>query len=180
MTDDRREPTEDPPTLAQDSPTELVEDGAGEMVERLSSGTATMLLAWLIGIGAASALLSAWIFSRVVLEQSLGLDALFSGVGLYVSLFGASGPTVLWLAGRAQNRSLGWFAWTAVRMGLLMIAIVIVGGALGALMLGAELRAAQLLVAAVLVAITLLLSVIWALATWSADRYIARARLEAQ
>lgn len=179
MTDGRREPTEDPPALAQGSPTELVEDEAGEMVERLSSGTATLLLAWLIGIGAGSALLSAWIFTRVVLGQTLGLGALFSGFGLYVSLFGASGPTVLWLAGRARNRSFAWFAWTAARMGLLMIGIVIFVGALGALILGAELRAALLPVAAVLVAITLLLSMIWALATWSADRYIARARIEA-
>ena len=52
MTDQHRPDDERPPTLAEDSPTELVETDDGELVERLSGSTATMLLAWLIGIGA--------------------------------------------------------------------------------------------------------------------------------
>ena len=51
---------ERPPDLAPDGPTELVEGSDGELVERLSAGTATLLLVWLIGTGAASALLAAW------------------------------------------------------------------------------------------------------------------------
>jgi hypothetical protein len=90
-----------------------------------------MLLVWLIGIGAGSALLAAWIFAEVVAKQRLGIGALFSGFGLYVGLFGASGPTVLWLAGRAQGHSLKWFAWTAAKMGLVMIGIVIVAAVFG-------------------------------------------------
>ena len=40
-----------PPDLAPDGPTELVEGNDGELVERLSAGTATLLLVWLIGTG---------------------------------------------------------------------------------------------------------------------------------
>ena len=48
---------------------------------------------------------------------------------------------VLWLAGRAQSHSLGWFAWTGAKIGLLMVglfmavvlvAILILGGLPGA------------------------------------------------
>jgi hypothetical protein len=175
VTDDKR-----PPKLAEDSPTELVETDKGELVERLSGGTATMLLVWLIGIGAGSALLAAWIFAEVVAKQRLGIGALFSGFGLYVGLFGASGPTVLWLAGRAQGHSLKWFAWTAAKMGLVMIGIVIVAAVFGILVLGGGINGGHLALALVLIAITLVLSFIWALATWSADRYIARARIEGE
>jgi hypothetical protein len=175
VTDDKR-----PPKLAEDSPTELVETDKGELVERLSGGTATMLLVWLIGIGAGSALLAAWIFAEVVAKQRLGIGALFSGFGLYVGLFGASGPTVLWLAGRAQGHSLKWFAWTAAKMGLVMIGIVIVAAVFGILVLGGGINGGHLALALVLIAITLVLSFIWALATWSADRYIAHARIEGE
>jgi hypothetical protein len=175
VTDDKR-----PPKLAEDSPTELVETDKGELVERLSGSTATMLLVWLIGIGAGSALLAAWIFAEVVAKQRLGIGALFSGFGLYVGLFGASGPTVLWLAGRAQGHSLGWFAWTAAKMGLVMIGIVIVAAVFGILVLGGGINGGHLALALLLIAITLVLSFIWALATWSADRYIARARIEGE
>lgn len=183
MTGPATDPTGDerrPPELAENSPTELVETDEGELVERLSSGTATLLLVWLIGVGAGSALLAAWLFAAFVLGQHLGLGALFSGFGLYVGLFGAAGPTVLWLAGRAQNHSLGWFAWTAARMGLLMIAIVMAVAIIGILVLGGGLGSGAPLLALLLVAITLLLSLIWAVATWSADRYIARARVEGE
>jgi hypothetical protein len=169
-----------PPKLAEDSPTELVETEQGELVERLSGSTATMLLVWLIGIGAGSALLAAWIFAEVVADRRLGIGDLFSGLGLYVGLFGASGPTVLWLAGRAQGHSLAWFAWTAAKMGLVMIGIVIVAAVAGILILGGGINGGHLALALLLIAITLVLSLIWALATWSADRYIARARIEGE
>lgn len=183
MTDPRSDPPRDErrgPQLAENSPTELVETDEGELVERLSGGTATMLLVWLIGVGAGSALLAAWLFAAYVLGQHLGLGTLFSGFGLYVGLFGAAGPTVLWLAGRAQNHSLGWFAWTAARMGLLMIAIVMAVAVIGILVLGGGLGSGAPLLALLLIGVTLVLSMIWAVATWSADRYIARARVEGQ
>lgn len=169
-----------PPKLAEDSPTELVETDDGELVERLSGGTATMLLVWLIGIGAGSTLLAAWIFAAAVLGQHLGIGALFSGFGLYVGLFGAAGPTVLWLAGRAQGHSLAWFAWTSAKIGLLMIAMVMAVTAVGILILGGGFGNGALLVVALLVVVTLVLSLVWALATWSADRYIARARIDSE
>jgi hypothetical protein len=167
-----------PPTLPEDGPTELAEGRDGELVERLSTGTATLLLAWLMGIGAASALLAAWIFSAIFLEERLGLDDLFSGVGFYVALFGAAGPTLLWLTGRAQGHSLPWFAWTAAKIGTVMIGGTIAIGAVGVLMLGGELGAGALPGGLSLIGLTLVLSLLWALATWSADRYIARARVE--
>jgi hypothetical protein len=175
---DRR--PDEPPRLAEDSPTELVETERGELIERLSGGTATLLLIWLIGIGAGSALLAAWIFAEVVAGQRLGIGALFSGFGLYVGLFGAAGPTVLWLSGRAQGHSLPWFIWTAAKMGLTMIGIVIGVAVVGILILGGGIGTGHLILAALLIAITLVLSLTWALATWSADRYIARARIEGE
>lgn len=180
MTEQRPEDDRQPPKLAEDSPTELVETDAGELEERLSGGTATMLLAWLIGIGAGSTLLAAWIFAAAVLGQHLGIGALFSGFGLYVGLFGAAGPTVLWLTGRAQGHSLGWFVVTAAKIGLLMIAMVIAVAVIGILILGGGIGRGTPLVALLLIGITLLLSLIWALATWGADRYIARARIEGE
>ena len=51
--------THAPPKLPGDGPTELVEGNDGELVERLSTGTATLLLVWLVGVGAGSALLAA-------------------------------------------------------------------------------------------------------------------------
>lgn len=169
-----------PPKLPEDGPTELAEGRDGELVERLSTGTATLLLAWLMGIGAASALLAAWIFTGIFLERRLGLEELFSGIGFYIALFGAAGPTILWLTGRAQGHSLAWFAWTAAKLGLLMIGGTIAVGAVGVLMLGGEVGAGALPAALTLIGLTLALSILWALATWSADRYIARARVEGE
>jgi hypothetical protein len=186
MSDDRRgrraeEPAGDPPAdehLADDGPTELVPTEEGELVERLSGGTATVLLVWLIGVGALSALLAAGVLARIF-GQQLGAEQLFSDFGFYVGLAGATGPCVLWLAGRAQGHSLGWFVWMAVRIGLLMIGIFIVVVLGAILILGRLPGAGLLLVAAIVVAAVLVLSVIWALAVWSADRYIARARVDA-
>lgn len=166
------------PRLPPDGPTELVESRDGEMVERLSTGTATLLLAWLIGTGAASALLAAWLVAAIFLQRRLGPAELFSATGFYVALFGASGPILLWLTGRAQGHSLGWFALTAAKIGLAMIGSIIAVIALGALLLGAQIGSGFLPLAAALLAATLGLSMLWALVTWSADRWIARARIE--
>jgi len=175
-----RPPTDDPArSLPDEGPTELVEGKDGELEERLSAGTATLLLVWLIGIGAGSSLLAAWVFSALLLDQRLGVNDLLSGTGLYVALFGAAGPTILWLSGRAQGHALWWFTLTAAKMGLAMIGSIIAVAGLGVLMLGGGLTSDSLLAAAVLIAATLVLSVVWALATWAADRAIARARVDA-
>ena len=58
--------------LPEDGPTRLVEGNDGELVERLSGGTATLLLAWLIGIGAGTALLGAWLLAALVLRIRMG------------------------------------------------------------------------------------------------------------
>jgi hypothetical protein len=166
-----------PPSLPDDGPTRLVEGTDGELVERLSGGTATLLLVWLIGVGAGTALLGAWLLAVLVLRVRLGAAELFGAPGLYVALFGASGPTVLWLAGRAQGRSLGWFLLTAAKIGLVMDGILLGGVLLVSAVMGVAFGGGAPLVATALVASTLVVSVVWALATWSADRYIAGARI---
>jgi hypothetical protein len=166
------------PHLPPDGPTEMVEGRDGELVERLSTGTATTLLAWLIGTGGASALLAAWILAAVFLRTRLGPGDLFSATGFYIALFGASGPILLWLTGRAQGHSLGWFLVTAAKIGVAMIGSIIAVIGLGAILLGASIGGGFLPLAAVMVVTTLALTVVWALVTWSADRYIARARVE--
>lgn len=167
-----------PPELPPDGPTELVEGSDGELVERLSTGTATLLLVWLVGTGAATALLAAWLFAAVVLRQRMGVGELFSSLGLYIAVFGAAGPTLLWLTGRAQGHSLAWFGLTAAKIGLAMIGSIIGVLGLGALMVGALIGPGFIPIAAILAGVTLILSMIWALVTWAADRYIARARVE--
>ena len=164
----------------EDGPTEVVETDQGELIERLSGGTATLLLVWLIGVGALSTLLAAWLFVWFVSGERLGIDALLGPFGIYTSLAGAAGPCVLWLAGRAQGHSLGWFMVTAAKIALVMIGLVlvfVVGVAL--VMEGAIPGAGALLGAAALAAGAVILAQVWALATWAADRWIARARLEA-
>ena len=168
---------DEPPQLPEDGPTRLVEGNDGELVERLSGGTATLLLVWLVGVGAGSALLAAWLLAALVLRVKLGTEHLFGAPGLYVSLYGATGPTVLWLTGRAQNRSLRWFMVTAAKISLVMAAIVIGGLLLVVVVMGAELGGGALRVTAAVFGLTLAVSVLWALATWSADRYIAGARI---
>ncbi len=170
-------PDEGPPQLPEDGPTELVEGNDGELVERLSGGTATLLLAWLIGVGAGSALLAAWLLAALVLRVRLGTEHLFGAPGLYVSLYGATGPTVLWLTGRAQSRSLGWFMFTSAKIGLVMAAILIGGLLLVVMVMGAVLGGGALVVSIAVFGFTLAVSMLWALATWSADRYIANARI---
>lgn len=156
----------------------MVETDSGELVERLSGGTATLLLIWLIGVGALSTLLGVWTFVWVVAGERLGIGSLFSGFGLYTSLAGAAGPCVLWLAGRAQGHSLRWFVLTAMKIALVMVAVVLVVVLLVTLVMAGVLPGPGALAAAGLMAVmAVVLSVVWALATWSADRWIARARV---
>ena len=164
----------------EDGPTEVVETDHGELIERVSGGTATLLLVWLIGVGALSTLLAAWLFVWFVSGERMGLAALFGAFGIYTALAGAAGPCVLWLAGRAQGHSLGWFMLTAAKIALVMVGLVLVfifGVAL--VMEGAIPGAGALLGATALAVGGVLLAQVWALATWAADRWIARARLEA-
>jgi hypothetical protein len=170
-------PDEPQPQLPEDGPTRLVEGNDGELVERLSGGTATLLLVWLIGVGAGSALLAAWLLAGLVLQLRLGTEHLFGAPGLYVSLYGATGPTVLWMTGRAQDRSLGWFMVTAAKIGLVMAAILVGGLLLVTVVMGAALGPGAVRVTIGVFGFTLAVSVLWALATWSADRYIAGARV---
>jgi hypothetical protein len=163
----------------RDGPTELVEGADGELIERLSGGTATLLLIWLVGVGALSTLLGAWIFVWIVTGERLGVDALFGGFGFYTALAGAAGPCVLWLAGRAQGHTVGWFMVTAAKIALVMVAIiaVLVTGAT-LIMAGSLPGTGALLAAGLMTLLAVLLGQVWALATWSADRWIARARLD--
>ena len=163
-----------------EGPTEMVEGADGELIERLSGGTATLLLIWLIGVGALSTLLAAWLFVLVVTGERLGIGALFGGFGFYTALAGAAGPCVLWLAGRAQGHSLGWFAWTATRIALVMVAIIVLAVLAITLVMAGTLPAPQALgVAGLMAAMAVALSQVWAVATWAADRWIARARVVA-
>lgn len=162
-----------------DGPTEVVETEEGELVERLSGGTATLLLAWLIGIGALSTLLAVGAFVWIVTGRGLGLGALFGGFGIYTSLAGAAGPCVLWLAGRAQGHTLAWFMGTAAKIALVMLAVVLVMIFLVTLiMAGAVPGLGALVTIGLMVVLALALSQVWAVATWAADRWIARARLD--
>lgn len=173
MTDEPR-----PPLDRDDGPTELVEAEDGELVERLSGGTATLLLVWLIGVGALSTLLAAWLYVWAVTGQRLGTDALFGGFGIYTSIAGASGPCVLWLAGRAQGHTLGWFVIASAKIALVMVALVLAVALLALLVMAGVLPGpGAFLAAGLMVAGVLVLSAIWALATWAADRWIARARV---
>jgi hypothetical protein len=168
--------TEDPDR--RDGPTELVEGPEGELIERLSGGTATLLLVWLIGVGALSTLLAAWIFVWIVTGERLGIGALFGGFGLYTALAGAAGPCVLWLAGRAQGHSLGWFAWTAAKIGVVMVVLVAMAVlAITVIMAGVLPGIGAVRVGALMALMAVILSQVWGLATWAADRWIARARV---
>jgi hypothetical protein len=166
--------------LPPEGPTEVVPNEKGELVERLSGGTATLLLIWLLGIGAGSWLLGVWFYVWLVSGERLGVGALFGGPGLYTAIAGGSGPCILWLAGRAQGRSLAWFVWTAAKIGLLMVSVVTAGVVLIALISGAVPGIGVLILALIAAAFSTLISVIWGVATWSADRYIARARVRGE
>jgi len=162
----------------RDGPTELVEGADGELIERLSGGTATLLLVWLIGIGALSTLLAAWIFVWVVTGERLGVGALFGGFGLYTALAGAAGPCVLWLTGRAQGHSLRWFMWTAAKIALVMVAIIALAvTAITVIMAGALPGLPAVTIAGLMALVAVAVSQVWAVATWAADRWIARARI---
>ena len=166
------------PPPREDGPTELVEDDRGELVERLSGGTATLLLIWLIGVGALSTRLAAWAFVWIVTGQRLDTGALFGGFGLYTALAGAAGPCVLWLAGRAQGHSLGWFSWTAAKIALVMVGfIVLVVVAITLVMADSLPGIGAIQIGALMAGAAVVLSQVWAVATWAADRWIARARV---
>jgi hypothetical protein len=163
----------------EDGPTEVVETEEGELIERLSGGTATLLLIWLIGVGALSTLLAAWLFVWFVSGDRLGGDALFGGFGIYTGLVGAAGPCVLWLAGRAQGHSLGWFSLTAAKIALVMVGLVLAFVFVAALVMAGAIPSLGALLGAVALGIgAVILAQVWAVATWAADRWIARARLE--
>ena len=163
----------------EDGPTEVVETEEGELIERLSGGTATLLLIWLIGVGALSTLLAAWLFVWFVSGDRLGGDALFGGFGIYTALVGAAGPCVLWLAGRAQGHSLGWFSVTAAKIALVMVGLVLAFVFVAALVMAGAIPSLGALLGAVALGIgAVILAQVWAVATWAADRWIARARLE--
>lgn len=169
-----------PLELPPHGPTELVEDDRGELVERLSNGAATLLLLWLGGVGALSTLLAAWLFVWLVSGERLGIGALSGGFGLYTALAGAAGPCILWLAGRAQGHGLAWFLLTAAKISLVMVAIIVAVVLLATLILaGTVPNVAAAGPALVMAGMGLVLSAIWGLATWSADRWIARARIAA-
>lgn len=166
-------------TPREDGPTEVVETDDGELLERLSGWTATLLLVWLIGVGALSTLLAAWSFVWIVSGERLGIGALFGGFGIYTSLAGAAGPCVLWLTGRAQNHALGWFMLTAAKIALVMVAIILFFFFGATLVMAGSLPGIGALLAAGLMALmAVALSAVWASATWGADRWIARARLD--
>jgi len=163
----------------EDGPTEVVETDDGELVERLSGGTATLLLTWLIGVGALTTLLGAWIYVWLVTGERLGIGALFGGFGVYTAVAGAAGPCVLWLTGRAQNHGLAWFLVTSAKIALVMLGVVLLFILLAAAVMAGAIPGAPAIVAAVLMALLAIpLSAIWAVATWAADRWIARARLD--
>ena len=165
--------------LPPNGPTELVEDERGELVERLSGGTATYLLVWLVGVGALSTLLAAWLFVWIVTGERLGVGALFGGFGLYTALAGAAGPCVLWLTGRAQGHTLAWFLATAAKISLLMVAIIAAVITVASLVLAGTLPGVAAAGAALLMAaMAVVLSLVWGVATWAADRWIARARVD--
>jgi hypothetical protein len=169
--------SDEPPR--EDGPTEMVETEGGELIERLSGGTATLLLIWLIGVGALSTLLAAWLYVWLVIGERLGIGYLFGGFGLYTAVAGAAGPCVLWLTGRAQGHSLRWFMVTASKIALVMVGLLLAIGALAALvMVGAVPGIRAILAAAIMAIGAVLLAQVWAVATWGADRWIARARTE--
>ncbi|MEA2652598.1 MAG: hypothetical protein QOI85_2319 [Chloroflexota bacterium] len=169
--------TDDP--AGQKGPTEVVETEEGELVERLSGGTATLLLVWLIGVGGLSTLVAAWLFIWIATGERLGVGALFSGFGFYTSLAGAAGPCVLWLTGRAQGHSLAWFALTAVKIVLVMVAVILAIVLLSVVVMVGLIPGPGVLAAvALMVLMAIILSLLWAVATWGADRWIARARVQ--
>jgi hypothetical protein len=169
--------SDEPPR--ENGPTEMIETEGGELIERLSGGTATLLLIWLIGVGALSTLLAAWLYVWLVSGERLGIGYLFGGFGLYTAVAGAAGPCVLWLTGRAQGHPLRWFMVTASKIALVMVGLLLAIGALAALVMAGAVPSIRAIVAAGQMAIgAVLLAQVWAVATWAADRWIARARTE--
>ena len=81
--------------------------------------------------------------------------------------------------GSPLPHGIGWFVVTSAKIALVMIGLVLATILLGTLVMAGSLPGGGALVpAALMVAFALVLSVPWALATWAADRWIARARTE--
>ncbi len=167
-----------PPTLPEDGPTRLVEGNDGELVERLSGGTATLLLVWLIGIGAGTALLGAWLLAAVILRIRLGAGELLGAPGLYIGAAGSERPdravagrpcpgpfAALVRVHRAQDRPGDGRHPDRRHAARLFV-------------MGVSFAAGALIVAAGLVGVDPGRGgASGRLATWSADRYIAGARV---
>jgi hypothetical protein len=84
------------------------------------------------------------------------------------------------LTGRAQGHSLAWFAWTSAKIALVMVAIIALAvAAITVIMAGVLPGLPAVAIAGLLAGMAVVLSQVWALATWAADRWIARARVEA-
>jgi hypothetical protein len=69
---------------------------------------------------------------------------------------------------------------TAVKIGVVMLAILLGFVGVSMLVFGFAPGPGAPLAAATAFALTLVATVIWGVATWSADRYIARARLSVE
>ena len=99
-----------------------------ELVERLSFGTATLLLIWLFIVGAGTALLAAWVVSALVLASDSGPEQLFERVRLLRRPVRRHRPHRP-VAHRPRPRP--WLAVvraTAIRIGLFMSVLTILFG----------------------------------------------------
>ena len=67
--------------------------------------------------------------------------------------------------------------WTAVRIGLFMSVLTIVFGSMVTVVLGAGITTGHLILGVSVLVATLVMSVLWGLAVWAADRWIAQARV---
>ena len=69
--------------------------------------------------------------------------------------------------------------WTAVRIGLFMSLLTVVFGSMVTVVLGAGITSGTLILGVSVLVATLAMSVLWGLAVWAADRWIAQARVGA-
>ena len=77
-----------------------------------------------------------------------------------------------------QGHSLGWFSWTAAKIALVMVAFVVLVVVAITLVMAASLPGlGAVQIGALMAVVAVVLSQLWAVATWAADRWIARARV---